>query len=91
MPPSPVNRNLTSPVLYACASKYIEDRTVDQAGIGVGIYVGRHRRLIYHGRFDVVVIGRALLADPAWVNRLREGALDGFNGYNAEIALSALA
>lgn len=37
-----------------------------------------------------MAIGRALLADPAWVNRLRDGALDGFNGYNAEIALSAL-
>jgi 2,4-dienoyl-CoA reductase-like NADH-dependent reductase (Old Yellow Enzyme family) len=43
------------------------------------------------GEFDVVAIGRALLADPAWVNRLRDGQLDGFNGYNAEIALSALA
>ena len=42
------------------------------------------------GEFDVVAIGRALLADPAWVNRLRDGDLDGFNGYNAEIALSAL-
>jgi 2,4-dienoyl-CoA reductase-like NADH-dependent reductase (Old Yellow Enzyme family) len=42
------------------------------------------------GEFDVVAIGRALLADPAWVNRLRVGGLDGFNGYNAEIALSAL-
>jgi 2,4-dienoyl-CoA reductase-like NADH-dependent reductase (Old Yellow Enzyme family) len=43
------------------------------------------------GEFDVVAIGRALLADPAWVNRLRHGELDGFNGYDAEIALSALA
>jgi 2,4-dienoyl-CoA reductase-like NADH-dependent reductase (Old Yellow Enzyme family) len=43
------------------------------------------------GEFDVVAIGRALLADPAWVNRLRDGELDGFNGYNAEIALSMLA
>jgi 2,4-dienoyl-CoA reductase-like NADH-dependent reductase (Old Yellow Enzyme family) len=42
------------------------------------------------GEFDVVAIGRALLADPAWVNRLRDGELDGFNGYDAEIALSAL-
>jgi len=40
--------------------------------------------------FDIVAIGRALLADPAWVNRLRDGQLDGFNGYNADIALSAL-
>jgi 2,4-dienoyl-CoA reductase-like NADH-dependent reductase (Old Yellow Enzyme family) len=42
------------------------------------------------GEFDVVAIGRALLADPAWVNRLRDGQLDGFTGYNAELALSAL-
>ena len=42
------------------------------------------------GEFDVVAIGRALLADPAWVNRLREGRLDGFNGYEPESALSAL-
>jgi 2,4-dienoyl-CoA reductase-like NADH-dependent reductase (Old Yellow Enzyme family) len=42
------------------------------------------------GEFDVVAIGRALLADPAWVNRLRDGRLDGFTGYNAELALSAL-
>jgi 2,4-dienoyl-CoA reductase-like NADH-dependent reductase (Old Yellow Enzyme family) len=42
------------------------------------------------GEFDVVAIGRALLADPAWVNRLRVGQLDGFNGYDAEVALSAL-
>lgn len=42
------------------------------------------------GEFDVVAIGRALLADPAWVNRLRDGALDGFNGYEPEAALSTL-
>lgn len=43
------------------------------------------------GEFDVVAIGRALLADPAWVNRLRDGELDGFGGYDAAVALSALA
>jgi 2,4-dienoyl-CoA reductase-like NADH-dependent reductase (Old Yellow Enzyme family) len=42
------------------------------------------------GEFDVIAIGRALLADPAWVNRLREDMLDGFDGYEAESALSAL-
>lgn len=43
------------------------------------------------GEFDVVAIGRALLADPTWVNRLRHGELDGFDGYDAAVALSALA
>ncbi len=42
------------------------------------------------GEFDVVAIGRALLADPAWVNRLREGSLDAFNGYDAQTALAQL-
>jgi 2,4-dienoyl-CoA reductase-like NADH-dependent reductase (Old Yellow Enzyme family) len=42
------------------------------------------------GEFDVVAIGRALLADPAWVNRLRDDALDGFNGYEPGVALSTL-
>ena len=35
--------------------------------------------------------GFYLLADPAWVKRLRDGELDGFNGYDAQIALSAQA
>lgn len=43
------------------------------------------------GEFDVVAIGRALLADPAWVNRLRDGELAAFPGYNPEVALAALA
>ncbi|MDT7758625.1 MAG: hypothetical protein QOH27_4523, partial [Mycobacterium sp.] len=42
------------------------------------------------GEFDVVAIGRALLADPMWVNRLRDDALDGFNGFDAEVALAGL-
>lgn len=42
------------------------------------------------GEFDVVAIGRALLADPTWVNRLRDDVLDGFNGYDADTALAQL-
>lgn len=41
--------------------------------------------------FDMVAIGRALLADPAWVNRLRQGELDRFIGYDPETALAQLA
>ncbi|MGE2721742.1 NADH:flavin oxidoreductase [Mycolicibacterium celeriflavum] len=43
------------------------------------------------GEFDIVAIGRALLADPAWVNRLRDGRLDEFTGYDPEVALAKLA
>jgi 2,4-dienoyl-CoA reductase-like NADH-dependent reductase (Old Yellow Enzyme family) len=42
------------------------------------------------GEFDVVAIGRALLADPTWVNRLRDDSLDAFNGYDAQTALAQL-
>lgn len=50
-------------------------------------------RLLEHyqaGEFDVIAIGRALLADPGWVNRLRDDALEGFVGYHAESALASL-
>lgn len=43
------------------------------------------------GEFDIVAIGRALLADPAWVNRLRDGRLDEFTGYDPQVALAKLA
>jgi 2,4-dienoyl-CoA reductase-like NADH-dependent reductase (Old Yellow Enzyme family) len=42
------------------------------------------------GEFDIVAIGRALLADPAWVNRVRDGRLDEFAGFDAVAALSRL-
>ncbi|MDV3130252.1 12-oxophytodienoate reductase [Mycobacterium sp. 21AC1] len=42
------------------------------------------------GEFDIVAIGRALLADPGWVARLRDGALDGFAGFDADSALARL-
>lgn len=42
------------------------------------------------GEFDIAAIGRALLADPEWVNRLRDDTLDGFRGYHAETALARL-
>lgn len=43
------------------------------------------------GEFDIIAVGRALLADPAWVNRVREGALQSFSGYDPEVALAKLA
>ncbi len=42
------------------------------------------------GEFDIAAVGRALLADPNWVNRLRDGELEGFTGYDANTALAAL-
>ena len=34
--------------------------------------------------FDLVAIGRALLADPAWVRKVREGRFDELSPFNAE-------
>lgn len=42
------------------------------------------------GEFDIVAIGRALLADPAWVNHLRDGKLGEFGGFDAASALARL-
>jgi len=42
------------------------------------------------GEFDIIAVGRALLADPAWVNHLRDGALGEFAGFDAATALSRL-
>ena len=42
------------------------------------------------GEFDIAAIGRALLADPGWVNRLRDDTLGEFAGYHAETALAGL-
>jgi 2,4-dienoyl-CoA reductase-like NADH-dependent reductase (Old Yellow Enzyme family) len=42
------------------------------------------------GEFDIVAVGRALLADPAWVNRVRDGKLDQFGGFDAASALGRL-
>jgi 2,4-dienoyl-CoA reductase-like NADH-dependent reductase (Old Yellow Enzyme family) len=42
------------------------------------------------GEFDIVAIGRALLADPGWVNRVRDGKLGEFGGFDAASALGRL-
>lgn len=42
------------------------------------------------GEFDIVAVGRALLADPGWVNRVRDGKLDEFGGFDAASALGRL-
>jgi hypothetical protein len=41
-------------------------------------------------RSDVIAIDMALLSDPTWVNRLRDGPLEEFAGYDAATALAGL-
>jgi 2,4-dienoyl-CoA reductase-like NADH-dependent reductase (Old Yellow Enzyme family) len=39
-------------------------------------------RMFERGDFDLVAVGRALLADPQWSTKLRHGRLDEFGGFN---------
>jgi 2,4-dienoyl-CoA reductase-like NADH-dependent reductase (Old Yellow Enzyme family) len=39
-------------------------------------------RMFERGDFDLVAVGRALLADPQWSTKLRQGRLDEFGGFN---------
>ncbi|MET0455728.1 MAG: 12-oxophytodienoate reductase [Mycobacterium sp.] len=44
----------------------------------------------HQGHFDIIAVGRALLADHTWVNRLANDTLDAFNGFDADTALARL-
>jgi 2,4-dienoyl-CoA reductase-like NADH-dependent reductase (Old Yellow Enzyme family) len=44
----------------------------------------------HRGDFDIIAIGRALLADHTWVNRLANDTLDAFTGFDADTALARL-
>lgn len=47
-------------------------------------------RQFSNNEFDVIAVGRALLSDPEWVNKLRSGRQDEFLGFNIGKALAAL-
>jgi 2,4-dienoyl-CoA reductase-like NADH-dependent reductase (Old Yellow Enzyme family) len=49
-----------------------DKRDADRAGIE------RLVEMVAHGDVDLVAIGRALLVDPAWAEKLRDGRLDEF-------------
>ena len=42
-----------------------------------------------NGEFDLVAVGRALLQDPRWPNKVREGQVDAIHGFDGE-ALATL-
>ncbi|WP_078315886.1 NADH:flavin oxidoreductase [Mycobacterium sp. D16Q16] len=47
-------------------------------------------RQFANNEFDVIAVGRALLSDPEWVNKLRAGRQEEFVGFNIGKALAAL-
>ncbi|AMV05969.1 1,2-oxophytodienoate reductase [Xanthomonas citri pv. aurantifolii] len=38
-----------------------------------------------HSEFDLIAVGRALLADPGWASKVRQGRFDELRGYDAAI------
>jgi 2,4-dienoyl-CoA reductase-like NADH-dependent reductase (Old Yellow Enzyme family) len=37
------------------------------------------------GEFDLVAVGRALIADPAWPQKIRTGRMEDLTGFSAEM------
>lgn len=40
---------------------------------------------IADGEFDLIAVGRALLADPGWADKVRQGHFDELRGYDAAV------
>jgi 2,4-dienoyl-CoA reductase-like NADH-dependent reductase (Old Yellow Enzyme family) len=58
-----------------------ESLSVDQV-LAQGDNLSQLTDMLERGEFDVVAIGRALLADPEWVSKVREGRRDELNGFS---------
>lgn len=86
-------RKLTGLPVIAVGSVGLDTEFAFRLGAGERIPPAPVCRLLDEyeaGEFDIVAIGRALLADPGWVGRLRDGELDGFAGFDADSALARL-
>jgi 2,4-dienoyl-CoA reductase-like NADH-dependent reductase (Old Yellow Enzyme family) len=45
--------------------------------VGLGQLIERMER----EEFDLIAVGRALISDPAWVNKVQDGELDELKGF----------
>jgi 2,4-dienoyl-CoA reductase-like NADH-dependent reductase (Old Yellow Enzyme family) len=59
-------------------------------GTGSTAHISRLVEMLARGDFDLVAVGRALLADPAWAAKMRDGQFDELRVFTPE-ALKALA
>ncbi|MGH9737946.1 MAG: NADH:flavin oxidoreductase [Candidatus Acidiferrales bacterium] len=59
-------------------------------GAGRTAHIDRLAEMLARGDFDLVAVGRALLADPAWANKIREARIDDIRVFSPE-ALKTLA
>jgi 2,4-dienoyl-CoA reductase-like NADH-dependent reductase (Old Yellow Enzyme family) len=42
-------------------------------------------QLVERGDFDLIAVGRGMLVNPDWANKVRDGRLDQLNNWNAEV------
>ena len=55
------------------------------AGQGTGTTdLSELTRRLERGDFDLVAVGRALLQDPEWVKKIKEGSLEELQDFKAE-------
>lgn len=59
-------------------------------GAGRTAHIDRLAEMLARGDFDLVAVGRALLADPAWASKIREARVDDIRVFTPE-ALKTLA
>ena len=59
-------------------------------GSGTKAHISRLCEMLARGDFDLVAVGRALLADPQWAAKIRDGRFDELRPYTQE-ALASLA
>jgi len=55
------------------------------AADGRGAHIDRLLAMFERGDFDLVAIGRALLADPAWGNKIREGKFSELTPFSMDV------
>ena len=46
-------------------------------------YLDQLERRLEAGEFDLIAVGRALLSDPAWVSKVRDGKFSELKGFSA--------
>ena len=61
----------------------------DKAGLDTGAHLAGLNRMLERGDFDLVAVGRALIVNPDWANKVRAGHVDQLKAWSPE-ALGSL-
>lgn len=57
----------------------------DGNGAGRAAHMDRLAEMLARGDFDLVAVGRAILADPTWASKVRENHIDELNSFTPEV------